>query len=74
MDISSDMSFRVSSMKSQMRLADKTGARNVIIMGESELEKEFVSLKDMESGDQEEVTIKDNDYAVLVDKIRERQV
>ncbi len=74
MDIPSDMSFRVSSMKSQMRLADKTGARNVIIVGESELEKEFVSLKDMEAGDQEEVTIKNNDYAILVDKIRERQV
>ncbi len=73
MDIASDMSYRVSSMKSQMRLADKVGARSVIIMGESELEKEFVSLKDMETGHQEEVTIKNNDYAVLVDKLRERQ-
>jgi histidyl-tRNA synthetase len=73
MDIPSDMSFRISSMKSQMRLADKTGARCVIIMGESELEREFVSLKDMETGNQEEVTIKNGDYAVLVDKLRERQ-
>ena len=73
MDISSDMSFRVSSMKSQMRLADKTGARCVIIIGESELEKEAVSLKDMETGDQEEIMIKNNDYAALVDKTRERQ-
>ncbi|MCK4881737.1 MAG: histidine--tRNA ligase, partial [Candidatus Omnitrophica bacterium] len=73
MDISSDMSFRISSMKSQMRLADKVGARSVIIMGESELEKEYVSLKDMETGDQEEVSIKNNDYAGLVDKLRERQ-
>jgi histidyl-tRNA synthetase len=73
MDISSDMSFRVSSMKSQMRLADKSGARSVIILGESELEKECVSLKDMETGHQEEVTIKNNDYAALIDKLRERQ-
>jgi len=72
MDIPSDMSFRISSMKSQMRLANKIGARCVIIMGESELEKEFVSLKDMETGDQEEVTIKNNDITALVDKLRER--
>ena len=67
------MSFRVSSMKSQMRLADKTGTRCVIIMGESELEKESVSLKDMETGEQEEISIKNNDYAGLIDKLRERQ-
>ncbi|MCK5014078.1 MAG: histidine--tRNA ligase, partial [Candidatus Omnitrophica bacterium] len=74
MDIPSDMSFRVSSsMKSQMRLADKTGARCVIIMGESELEKESVSLKDMETGEQEEISIKNNDYAGLIDNLRERQ-
>ena len=73
MDISSDMSFRVSSMKSQMRLADKVGARSVIIMGELELEKECVALKDMETGDREEVSIKNNDYAGLVDKLRESQ-
>lgn len=73
MDIPSDMSFRVSSMKSQMRLADKIGARCLIIIGESELEKEIVSLKDMETGNQEEISIKDNDYAGLIDKIRERQ-
>jgi histidyl-tRNA synthetase len=73
MDIPSDMSYRVSSMKSQMRLADKVGARSVIIMGESELEKGAVSLKDMESGNQQEVSIKNDDYAGLVDKLRERQ-
>lgn len=70
MDIPSDMSFRISSMKSQMRLADKTGARCVIILGESELEKECVSLKDMETGDQEEISIKNNDYADLINKLR----
>lgn len=73
MDIPSDMSFRVSSMKSQMRLADKTGARCVIILGESELENENVSLKDMETGNQVEISIKNSDYAILIDKLRERQ-
>jgi histidyl-tRNA synthetase len=70
--VSSDMSYRISSMKSQMRLANKIGARAVIVMGEAELEKEFVSLKDMETGTQEEISIKNADYTVLTGKLIER--
>ncbi|MBN1869682.1 MAG: histidine--tRNA ligase [Candidatus Omnitrophica bacterium] len=73
MDISSDMNFHVSSMKSQMRSADKSGASSVIILGGSELEKQCVSLKDMETGKQEEISIKNNDYSILIDRLRERQ-
>ena len=74
MDICSDMAYRLSSMKSQMRSADKSKARCVIIIGEAELDRGIVSLKDMETGKQEEIPIKNNDFAVLVDKIRERQI
>lgn len=71
-NISSDMSYRVASMKSQMRLADKTEACSVIIIGESELEREIVTLKDMKTGDQEEVVVGDNDYSTLLRQITER--
>ena len=52
-DVSGDMSYRISSMKSQMRLADKKGAGHVIILGEAEMQKGEVTIKNMESGDQE---------------------
>lgn len=70
--VSSDMSYRIASMKSQMRLADKTEARSVIIIGESELEREVVTLKDMKTGDQEEITVGGNDYSTLSHQLTER--
>ena len=53
--ISSDMSYKVSSMKSQMRSADKAGSRYVVILGEDEDQKGVVALKDMKTGEQKEV-------------------
>ena len=41
------------SMKSQMRLADKRGARYVLILGEDEEKSHSVVVKDMSTGDQE---------------------
>lgn len=70
--ISSDISYRISSIKNQMRLANKTGARSVIIIGESELEKESVSLKDMKTGAQEEIMIRNADYTGLTDSLMKR--
>ena len=49
------MSYKVSSMKSQMRAADKTGSRYVVILGEEEDKKGVVALKDMATGEQREV-------------------
>jgi len=71
-DISSDMSYRISSMKSQMRLANKTGARSVIIIGESELKREVISIKDMETGTQEEIAVKNSNYEVISNHLAER--
>jgi histidyl-tRNA synthetase len=71
-NVSSDMNYRVASMKSQMRLADKSGARSVIIIGESEFKREIVTLKDMATGGQEEIAVKSNDYSLLCSHLRER--
>jgi len=70
--INSDMSYRVASMKSQMRAANKTGTRSVMIIGETELEKNVVALKDMETGEQEEINMGKKDYADLIGKVKER--
>jgi histidyl-tRNA synthetase len=55
------MSFKMSSMKSQMRLADKLKARFVMILGEDEINKQVASLKNMQTGDQKEIAFKDID-------------
>ena len=53
-NISCDIAHRPGgSMKSQMRLADKRGARYVLILGEDEEKSQSVVVKDMSTGDQE---------------------
>ncbi|MBI5415522.1 MAG: histidine--tRNA ligase [Candidatus Omnitrophica bacterium] len=53
--IAGDISYKASSMKSQMRAADKSGSRYVVILGEEEEKKGVVALKDMTTGEQREV-------------------
>ena len=55
------MNMEGGSMKAQMRRADKSGARAVLIMGEEELAQSCVVLKPLR-GDREQRT-------VLLDKI-----
>ena len=43
------------SMKSQMREANKLGAKYVIIIGENELQQNQAELKDLTTGNQEKV-------------------
>jgi len=45
------------SLKSQMRTADRLGFRHVALLGESELADHTVTLKDLSTGSQERVTI-----------------
>ena len=45
------------SLKSQMRLANRLGARYVLILGEEELSKKRAILKDMATGKQEEIPL-----------------
>ncbi len=70
--IKSDMSYRLSSMKSQMRSANKLNAKLVIIIGEQELRKEMVTLKNMKDGSQKEVSMKNNNYEQLIKILTER--
>src|SRR3989338_1031971 len=53
--VSGDMSFQVTSVKSQMRQANKSGALTAIILGEEEEKKDMITLKDMTHGDQKQV-------------------
>ncbi|MFT5169734.1 MAG: histidyl-tRNA synthetase [Candidatus Omnitrophota bacterium] len=57
--IRTDMCFKQSSAKSQMRMADKSGAQYVVILGEEEIKNKEVALKNMDSGDQENVKIEE---------------
>lgn len=52
-----DLDPRAGSVKSQMKRANKLGARWVIIPGQEELEAGKVALKDMRSGQQHEVEV-----------------
>jgi histidyl-tRNA synthetase len=45
------------SMKSQMKQADRLGAQKVLILGDDELVRGVVQVRDMQAGGQEEVPI-----------------
>ncbi len=57
--LSAAMSYRLGSMKSQMRLADKIRARYVIILGQDEINKGVVTIKNMADGNQEQIAFKE---------------
>ena len=57
--ISADTDYENKSLKGAMRRADDLGATCVIIIGENELQKKVVSLKDMASGEQKEIRFED---------------
>ena len=54
-----DISFRISSLKSQLRQADKTKARYTMILGEDELKKGVVTFKNMKTGEQTQIKMDD---------------
>lgn len=56
------------SLKAQMKYADKTGARSVLILGDSELESGKANLRSMADSSQTEVDI--NDVDALAEKLR----
>jgi len=55
--ISSDMGFKFSSLKSQLRYAQKLGVEFVVILGEEELKNNQVSLRDMKASSQERFSL-----------------
>jgi len=54
-NISADTDYEAKSLKGAMRKADDLAARFVLIIGDNELEKGIITLKDMKSGEQKEV-------------------
>ena len=56
------------SLKAQMKYADKTGARSVLIIGDSELENGKANLRSMADSSQSEVDI--NDVDALAEKLK----
>ncbi len=58
-NISADMHFKGGSAKSQMRIANKSGARFTVIIGAQEVQNKTVTLKDMDSGEQEELALQE---------------
>ncbi len=55
--ISADVNYQLGSIKSQMRLANKRGAKQVVIFGEEEMKEQAVSIKDMEEGQQNKIAL-----------------
>ena len=62
-----ELEYEGKSLKSQMRRADKLGARYTLILGEDELTTGRGMLKEMATGDQQELTL---DRAALADVLK----
>ena len=63
-DIACDIDYENSSLKSQMRTADKRGAKFVLIIGDDEMAKGEAVLRDMSTKEQK--TVKFEDLAVAI--------
>lgn len=61
-------------LKAQMKYADKIGARWVIVVGDNELATGRVQLKDMATGQSEEIALDDSLYTTLCNKSVDRQL
>jgi histidyl-tRNA synthetase len=57
--LSADMDYSEGSLKSQMRIANKIGSRYTVIVGEKELSKNMIILRNMQTKEQKEVKIDD---------------
>lgn len=57
--IKADKDYQDRKMKAQLRAADRLEAAYVLILGESELEKQVINVKSMATGEQQEVAIQD---------------
>ena len=55
--LSADLDYSNDSLKSQMRIANKIGARYTAIIGEEELSKDMVTLRNMQTKEQKKVKL-----------------
>ncbi len=56
-ELSADMDYSAKSLKSQMRIAHKMGVKYTVIIGEKELSKNMVTLRNMKTKEQKNVEI-----------------
>ncbi|MFH1772094.1 MAG: histidine--tRNA ligase [Candidatus Omnitrophota bacterium] len=71
--VSSDMDFDGKSVKSQLRYAQKIGAKYSVILGEDEFKEDSVVLRNMEESTQDKVSIK-NLVSILKKSLYDAQV
>ena len=71
--ISCDMAYEKKSLKAQMKKAERSGARYVTILGDIELKQDKVMLRDMTTGAQEAVKLKDAIKKIKERKLKEQQ-
>jgi len=64
--VSVEMDYEGKSLKSQMRRADKFGARHTLILGEDELARGMAVIKEMDSGVQREVALDPENINMLL--------
>src|SRR5690625_4893391 len=57
--ISVDKDYKGRKIKAQFRAADRLSAKYALIIGEDELQKEIVNVREMETGEQEEVPLRE---------------
>lgn len=51
LNVSCDIDYIGRSLKSQMKYSDKINAKNVIVIGEDEIQKKYLNIKNMDTGD-----------------------
>lgn len=57
--ISTQIYFEDKKIKAKFKYADKLKIKNVIVIGEEEIEKDLVTLKNMETGEQQTITVEE---------------
>jgi histidyl-tRNA synthetase len=70
--ISAEIGLEGRSLRSQMRTADKLGAKYVIMIGDEEIEEGVVTLRDMRDGQQETIDVQMVSSS-LEDKLRQQR-
>ena len=62
------------SLKAQMKYADKLGARYTVVVGDNELENGRAQLKDMATGETEEISLEDGLFAIMRQKLLDSEL
>ena len=65
-EISSELYPDSAKMKKQMKYANEKGARKVVIIGETEMAENILTVKDMETGEQASLTIEQLIHSCVV--------